>query len=842
MATAPAPPSASLYVGDLDREVTEAQLYELFSQVGPVASIRVCRDAVTRRSLGYAYVNYNSAVDESAAERALDALNYQPVNGRPMRIMWSHRDPSARRSGVGNIFIKNLDESIDNKALHDTFQQFGNILSCKVAMLDGVSKGYGFVHFETEEGANTAIEKVNGMLLCDKKVFVGKFLKKSERGSDSTQAKFTNIFVKNLDVEVTEETLHAKFLEAGEITNLVIMRDEHGASRGFGFVNYKSPEFAKEAVEKLNGTQVGTKTVYVGRAQKKAEREQLLRLQFEERRQERLQKYQGVNLYIKNLDDSIDDEKLAAEFEVFGAITSAKIMRDDKGNTRGFGFVCFGSVEEANKAVAEANGRMICGKPIYVALAQRKEVRRAQLEQQYALRLTPAGMPVPPGAPAAMMRTPGALPGVPVMYPPMYYTPNGVMPPGMQRQPVMYAQGQPQQQQQMQLQPQQQQGGMMVPIRNWRPVGPMGPNIRPGSFPAMQGYPGQFQPLPQQPGAPQQVPPPQQMVQQQPPMAQQNGAPAPPPQQAPMGQQPTQNGMMMAPPRGPAPQQQQNGARQPRQRQQGQTPAGVAGPAPANGVVPAGKDMRGRNGRPQPQPQAAPPAKFAQDGRPGPLANGAVPQYSAVLQSNGVPNGIPNGVPNGIANGVPNGMPNGMHHGMPNGMPNGFSEGQPMGMGAPMGAMAPMGMIPVAPGGQVAAMGAGIPMAGGMPEALNSSALAAAPPHLQKQMLGERLFPLIQKQQGELGGKITGMLLEMDNSELLLLLESPEALVQKIEEALQVLQMHGIAARADEEEGGEQAAGEVEGAGAEKEARDESAQQAPIQSAAAAPALVEARA
>jgi polyadenylate-binding protein len=61
-------------------------------------------------------------------------------------------------------------------------------------------------------------------------------------------------------------------------------------------------------------------------------------------------------------------------------------MRDSKGASKGFGFVCFSNPEEATKAVTEMNGKIVGSKPLFVALAQRKDQRRAQLESQFAQR------------------------------------------------------------------------------------------------------------------------------------------------------------------------------------------------------------------------------------------------------------------------------------------------------------------------------------------------------------------------------------------------------------------------------------------------------------------------
>ena len=80
-----------------------------------------------------------------------------------------------------------------------------------------------------------------------------------------------------------------------------------------------------QAVDTLNGTEMDGKVVYVGRAQKKAERHAELKEKFERSKLERIARYQDVLLYVKNVDDTVDDELLRKEFAQFGSITSAKV-------------------------------------------------------------------------------------------------------------------------------------------------------------------------------------------------------------------------------------------------------------------------------------------------------------------------------------------------------------------------------------------------------------------------------------------------------------------------------------------------------------------------------------
>ncbi|MCL7051507.1 hypothetical protein MKW94_006754, partial [Papaver nudicaule] len=447
--------------------------------------------------------------------------------------------------------------------------------------------------------------------------YVGPFVKKSERPSSNSDSQFTNLFIKNLDLDVTEELLTEKFSKYGKITNLVIMKDDNAKSKGFGFVNFDSPDEAKKAMEATNGIQIGSKILYVGRAQKKADRDKMLQEQFKERRQEQVQKFKGSNVYVKNIDDSVDDEELRNLFSNCGAITSAKIMLDDKGISRGFGFVCFTTPEGAYLAVNSLHGYMCHGKPLYVAVAQTKEERRTQLQLQFSHKTAGLAVPTSPAV-------------IPAGYPPLFYPmpPNMVPLQGLMRQPM----------------------GLTPEWRTNRFLPPARPSFQ--SVHMVRDIP--------------------------------------------------------------------DSSRQYR------------------------KNRGGMNGQMVPQTggQSVSFMPHLPQSTPRPAISVRAPSNKQNKY---------------IANGHTGETKKGPHR--VSSIPGPNSAGGVAVTSQPLEGLRTL-----------------------------STMLAAASPQHQKQMLGECLYPIVFKLQRDLAAKITGMLLEMDNSELLLLLESPEALATKVEEAVQVLE------------------------------------------------------
>uniref|UniRef100_A0A7S1M569 PABP n=1 Tax=Neobodo designis TaxID=312471 RepID=A0A7S1M569_NEODS len=442
----------SLYVGDLPTDLTnpEDTLFNLFTKVGMVVSIKVCRDINSQRSLGYAYVNFQNPAD---AETAIKNLNFSEIRpGRQIRVMHSQRDPTLRKSGAGNLFVKNIDPEITTRGLYDTFKEFGTVLSCKLATDDdGKSRGYGFVHFESESDATAAIDALNNKTVGTKELQVQLFKKKAEREREEEKV-FRTVFVKNISPDADEDAV--KKAIPGIETLFLSGHPQHKTK--FALVTMDTHENAVKLIESADAFDLapiqfeGTK-LFICRALKKRDR-----MAQRAGPQSNIYQSQGRNVYVKHLEDTVDEDALRAQFAPFGTVTSVAIMRDAQGNPRGFGFVCFDNKESATQAIREMNGKPVFSRrPLYVSQAMHKDMRHRILEDQrknmmMQQRMAPMGgyggpgfwggpmmpafgrgpMPsgmMPPFGPMGMRGPMRGPPGPPMGMPPRGFGPRGPM-------------------------------------------------------------------------------------------------------------------------------------------------------------------------------------------------------------------------------------------------------------------------------------------------------------------------------------------------------------------------------------------------------------------------------
>jgi splicing factor 3B subunit 4 len=171
---------ATCYIGNMDSRVNDEILWELFIQCGPVINIHIPKDKITGEHQGFGFVEFRT---EDDADYAIKIMHMIKLYGKPIKVNKASQDKRTQEVGA-NIFVGNLSEEIDEKALKDIFTAFGVVLSTKVNRDpdSGGSKHYGFVSFDNFESSDEAIKKMNGQYISGKPIEVSYAYKKDTKG------------------------------------------------------------------------------------------------------------------------------------------------------------------------------------------------------------------------------------------------------------------------------------------------------------------------------------------------------------------------------------------------------------------------------------------------------------------------------------------------------------------------------------------------------------------------------------------------------------------------------------------------------------------------------------
>ena len=284
----------------------------------------------------------------------------------------------------GNLFVRNLPDSMDSKALMDKFSSYGNILSCKVSFdkETGKSLHYGYVHFSDPAVAKKVLEDINKDVVEEGGIYVCAYEKHQ---SDAT-TNWKNCYVGNFPKTWTKENLEELFGKYGPIQSAYVGVKRYNPDKVQGFVNFKEHEDALKAVEGLKDYVIQVEggepmRLLVNRLQSREERERANQAYLQEQKKKFVELTKGRFLYVGFGSELFTVERLRSVFEPFGTIESCSIAKDriTKQN-KPFGFVCMDTTDHAQEAI-----RALKEKPelkLKVDLAQTREERAKMLKER----------------------------------------------------------------------------------------------------------------------------------------------------------------------------------------------------------------------------------------------------------------------------------------------------------------------------------------------------------------------------------------------------------------------------------------------------------------------------
>jgi ELAV/HuD family splicing factor len=310
----------------------------MFTPFGEIENCRIIMDKLTGTSQGYGFVKYKT---DDAAAKAIEIMNGQSVENKQLKVSLAR--PASPSIQQANLYVAGLPKHYTKADLEQMFLPYGALIEAKI-LLDpatGVSRGVGFVRFASKDQAQIAIDSLNNH------VPLGAETPITVRFSDTREDK----------VRKGKSPSPAGFMGGvgrGMRFNPMAAPNAGAAASAYAPSAYGMYAQAPMAQDPLAAAAASGFGVYAQPAAAVAA--------------------PGLAycLFIYNLPADGDESLLYRLFGPFGAISDVKVMRDTNGQCKGFGFVHYLKLEDAQQAIISMNGYQIGNKFLQVSFKKQK--------------------------------------------------------------------------------------------------------------------------------------------------------------------------------------------------------------------------------------------------------------------------------------------------------------------------------------------------------------------------------------------------------------------------------------------------------------------------------------